>query len=735
MGTIKLNPDNLKKKIKGLRDKADEAGRARASIDRESENLGDPSPSKAVDTFCNNSATHINDVRSCADRIESEMNRIIELNQSGIAKMDGGTITVENVPDAVLKGGKSEFDAWSQGALDGKDAQTLLNGGKPKSGRTSSEVQSSMEANKDKSSYATAFIDGVGPENITKLPITFVTGQQQEEDGFNTQLASTLGNILAAATSSWSSEKNKEVSDKIVQTVDCQNSDKDPRNQYFEQIKEAKQLVALNYMLGSHDNDANYVNDLHFGTDFLVRTAEGLEKIDPEKIEILHLNAEVSNENNKDKAFSAMKGRSFNPMSGVLDAMGGNADAALKYLAPSTKDGKVDASRVEKLTKYDWSWDPVGFDGLTSAIAAASSKRSSTATNPSGGPSESERARQLAGVAVHEIAANVPQANPHDWWWDRNKYPKGTTSYNDAAKVHIGQLLANCAPELTEAWNNGSAVNPSTGEKLPRTTEDDFNKLTYRVSGNENATATIAAGIAKRATERSAAQIDANAGNKDEQLEKINEAYSQGSSALNHLTAIADVRADDDTKASADDASVKTAASAAALTAFTTVATGGLSAPFQIGGSVASTTLTSPIITNQVFGADEVKSTMNTNPNEQMWAYAVRDAANAGLLNENDFSAPGSENYSWIVKNGDGQHRIDLSKASQEDLKDVKSWTDTVNENVKIEVPDTTSPSGKKDAAGDPAFKTLGDDFNGTSTEGHKDGHNDAKNREKPGVS
>ena len=39
--------------------------------------------------------------------------------------MDGGTITVENVPDAALKGGKSEFDAWSQGALDAKDLQTV----------------------------------------------------------------------------------------------------------------------------------------------------------------------------------------------------------------------------------------------------------------------------------------------------------------------------------------------------------------------------------------------------------------------------------------------------------------------------------------------------------------------------------------------------------------------------------------------------------------------------------
>lgn len=113
MGVIKFNPDNLKKKIRGLRDKADEAGRARASIDRESENLGDPSPSMAVETFRSDSATHIDNVRACADHIETEMNRIIELNENGIATKSSGVITVENVPDAVLQGGASEFNTWS----------------------------------------------------------------------------------------------------------------------------------------------------------------------------------------------------------------------------------------------------------------------------------------------------------------------------------------------------------------------------------------------------------------------------------------------------------------------------------------------------------------------------------------------------------------------------------------------------------------------------------------------
>ena len=69
MGTIKLNPDKLKKKIKGLRDKSDEAGRARANIDTESKELGDPSPSNAVYTFHINSATHIQGVGKVDGRL------------------------------------------------------------------------------------------------------------------------------------------------------------------------------------------------------------------------------------------------------------------------------------------------------------------------------------------------------------------------------------------------------------------------------------------------------------------------------------------------------------------------------------------------------------------------------------------------------------------------------------------------------------------------------------------
>jgi len=724
MGVIKLNPDNLKKKIKGLRNKADEAGRARASIDAESENLGDPSPSMAVEKFRSDSATHIDNVRACADHIETEMNRIIELNENGIATKSSGVITVENVPDAVLQGGANEFNNWSQGVLDGKDAQTLANGGTPKSGRTSSDIQASMEANKNSSSYSTAFIDELGPENITKLPVVLTTTQQKKEDGINVHVASTLGTILASASSTWSSEKAKEVSDAIVETVNGGGDSKDPNKYLSIQQQETKQLVALNYILGHHDGDKDHVNDLRFGTDFLVSLAEGLEKIDPETIESNRLNAKFSD----DEAYATLydKGYSFNPMGGVLDAMGGNADAALKYLAPNGKDGNVNTSRVEKLAKYDWSWDPASFAGFTSAVASASSKRASTVEDPSGGASESERARQLSGVAIHEIAANVPEYNSDKWSWQQSD---NAVAYNGDAKANLGTLLANCAPELTQAWNEGSAVDPSTGKKLPRTTEADFNALAYRVADSQDAAATIGAGLAKHATEESADQIERFKGNKTSQLEQINAAYSRGSTALNHFTAMADVKADALNAQSEKDASVRSANAAAALTGFTTVASGGLSAPFQTGTSLATTTLTTPIVTNEVFGAKRVESTMNTNPDEQMWAYAVRDAANAGLLNEEDFSVEGSDQYSWITTNNEGKHGIDLSKASQEDLKDVRSWTDTIPKHITSTIPDANEPSGQRVTPGDRSLKLLSNDFMGNSASGREDGIKDAKDR------
>ncbi|TFH52574.1 hypothetical protein E4J66_07245 [Actinomyces viscosus] len=483
-----------------------------------------------------------------------------------------------------------------------------------------------METNKDSSSYSTAFIDEVGPENITKLPFVFATEEQKEKDGFNTQVASTLGNILAAASSTWGSEKAKKVSDAIFETVNGGGDYKNPNNYLAIQEQETKQLVALNYILGHHDADGNHVNDLRFGTDFLVSLAEDLATIDPEIIETNRLNAKFSG----DKGYAVLydKGYSFNPMGGVLDAMGGNVDAALKYLAPNGKDGSVNASRVEALSKYDWSWDPAGFAGFTAAVASASSKRASTVDNPSGGASESERARQLAGVAVHEIAANVSEYNPSKRSWQQSG---NAVVYSDDAKASLGTLLANCAPELTQAWNGGSAVDPSTGKKLPEATVADFNALAYRVADSQDAAATIGASLAKHATGKSAEQIERFQGNKDAQLAQINEAYSRGSAALNHFTAIADVKADAINEQLKEDTSVRSANAAAALTGFTAVASGGLSTPFQTDASLATTTLTSPLVTNEIFGTKKVESTMGANPDEQMWAYAVRDAANAGL--------------------------------------------------------------------------------------------------------
>ena len=102
-------------------------------------------------------------------------------------------------------------------------------------------------------------------------------------------------------------------------------------------------------MLGGHDANGDHINDLNFTTNFLDELAPRLEKIDWEKIRQYAKKAE------KDPYYNSAAGdfvpgmlvypglgqvltdRAFDPMAGVLDAMGNNPDAAMHFLAPPAK--------------------------------------------------------------------------------------------------------------------------------------------------------------------------------------------------------------------------------------------------------------------------------------------------------------------------------------------------------------------------------------------------------------
>ena len=709
MGTIKLNPDNLKKKIKGLRNKADEAGRARASIDRESENLGDPSPSKAVDTFCNNSATHINDVRSCADRIESEMNRIIELNQSGVAKMDGGTITVENVPDTVLKGGKKEFDTWSQGALDAKDLQTIAKGGTPKSGRSYDEVTTSMSTYKDNTSYSVGLINTIGPENLTQLPLDLdnALGLSSRHDA-NTaitdqrtlELINILGEVLANASTKWDEKKSQEIAEKIVGSVNS-------KSHYG-------RITVLNAILDGNDADHDHIDDLKFDKTFLVEMAKGLEKIDPNEVKKYYGYLNSHNTNLKslgsDYVGKYLTNQSRDPLSGVLSAMGNNPDAALDFLAPQGihPDGTpgADTTRLFDLSKRDW--DEAGLSGFTAAIAAGSSKRSGT--------EGATRADDLSGFSIKYLVDNT------------NK-----DLYNDDTKAHIGQLLANCAPEVTNAWVEGGVYDPKTRKYLPGfqpSSNGDLSHyitdLAYTVADNEDATGTIAAGLAEHARQRSQESIAGHKTDADK-LAGIHDAYTQGAEAVGLLTGLADQKYNNGKEESSKSAN-------AAVNIFTDVALTGVSlwggpAATAVNSSAgqlikpAVTTLTKPIVASAV--ADATGSSAVQVPEENsersLWAASVQDAANAGLLDERDFTAPGSNTYTWIKQKDDGSHYIDLSNTHGTKNSEVTDWVNSVQS------PDPEGDPEEAERPRDDKLDKLGDDFKGTRADARDRGIKEGK--------
>jgi len=711
MGTIKLNPDNLKKKIKGLRNKADEAGRARASIDRESENLGDPSPSKAVDTFCNNSATHIDDVRSCADRIESEMNRIIELNQSGVAKMDGGTITVENVPDTVLKGGKKEFDTWSQGALDAKDLQTIAKGGTPKSGRSYDEVTTSMSTYKDNTSYSVGLINTIGPENLTQLPLDLdnALGLSSRHDA-NTaitdqrtlELINILGEVLANASTKWDEKKSQEIAEKIVGSVNS-------KSHYG-------RITVLNAILDGNDADHDHIDDLKFDKTFLVEMAKGLEKIDPNEVKKYYgyLNSHNTNLKSlgRDYVGKYLTNQSRDPLSGVLSAMGNNPDAALDFLAPQGihPDGTpgADTTRLFDLSKRDW--DEAGLSGFTAAIAAGSSKRSGT--------EGATRADDLSGFSIKYLVDNT------------NK-----DLYNDDTKAHIGQLLANCAPEVTNAWVEGGVYDPKTRKYLPGfqpSSNGDLSHyitdLAYTVADNEDATGTIAAGLAEHARQRSQESIAGHKTDADK-LAGIHDAYTQGAEAVGLLTGLADQKYNNGKEESSKSAN-------AAVNIFTDVALTGVSlwggpAATAVNSSAgqlikpAVTTLTKPIVASAV--ADATGSSAVQVPEENsersLWAASVQDAANAGLLDERDFTAPGSNTYTWIKQKDDGSHYIDLSNTHGTKNSEVTDWVNSVQS------PDPEGDPEEAERPRDDKLDKLGDDFKGTRADARDRGISEGRKR------
>ncbi|MCR2053707.1 hypothetical protein NSA19_12840 [Actinomyces bowdenii] len=97
-----------------------------------------------------------------------------------------------------------------------------------------------------------------------------------------------------------------------------------------------------------------------------------------------------------------------------------------------------------------------------------------------------------------------------------------------------------------------------------------------------------------------------------------------------------------------------------------------------------ATTLLSPVIADEMV-PDPEKSTKQYDADAALWAAAVQSAANSGdvtgdggLISQEDLEKA-SGRYSWIVQGADGRYRMDLSNADSDVYREVKEWTDSMN--------------------------------------------------------
>ena len=678
---IKLNADNLRKKIKDIRDLADRAETARTQIDAAFERESDP---VSPDDFLTQSNDGIQRIRTVADKVEKSMNTIISLNENGVGKMEGDDYTLD-IPDDAHVTDSNSLEDWAgkeQAAADADDLESYTKGGSKRTNRSYDEIIRSIDKNKTNSRYAAAFIDSVGAENLTQIPLHVNTSMSRElcADPKNApdNLAALFGDVLSSASREWDDNKSSEVAKKIVGPLN------DPEN--YRRVK------VLNAMMGGHDADRNGVNDLKFGKSFLLNMATEAEKLDYQSIMI----AASENKEPMSEGRPGIVRQSADPLAGVLDAMGNNEEAALEFLAPakSGEPGTADTARLDRLTHR---WDELeslpssrdGFSGLTAAIAAASNLRASNNT------AERSRADTLSDDAIHFVAGNVSK-----------------DLYDDSAKKRLAVLLANCSGEVTASWSaQGGHGQLAVANKTHfNATADDLDKLAYRIVDNRDAASTLSAGLANYAKTESQRGL---LNNKDQpesmRLDGIRGAYANGTKAVSHLQGLGEIRAEQLTENNAAAAAAAKESTTTAVNVFSAVLSTGLGA---VGGPAGVATAASgaskalpvvtafanPIIIDNLTGdagkAKKVTSNVPSDSKEAIWAASVQDAADANLLQESDFSTPvthkdkdGNEvetpahdYYKWIVPKPGGGYTIDLSKGGDNAAAELGTWTKTARD-------------------------------------------------------
>ncbi|WP_146752450.1 DUF6571 family protein, partial [Actinomyces sp. Z3] len=466
----------------------------------------------------------------------------------------------------------------------GRAAQELSDAarGTGTSGAGVSELVEAISPHASDPVWANDFVTALGADNLAGLPLAGAVPDGQA-------LANLLGRTLAAASTTWDEDTCESMATTIKESVDGKG--------------EWGRITALNAILTHSPDQQDAAVGSDFAPEFLAALAGELADINPDTIRRYRGYANTSYPDltsfGKQALGGYLTGYSFDPLTGVLEAIAAHPQTALNYLTSTPAAGG--GPPLEQLSQRQW--DQAGLAAYTTAIASATTLRTST------DPTTQHQADQLAGQAINYLAASTTE-----------------DQYTPATETAIANLLANSPAEVTCALNQDNPYKswrtstcdygdiwferqPSIYEPVDPT---PITALAWRITDTPETTSTIAKAITRHA-------------------------HTQAQTNLNTITNPKPGTINDDYDPRVDAINIPYQRAVYAIS--------------YLAGLTENKTGTSTY--NHAF------ITGHTNDENQLSAMAIQDAANAGLLDPEDYTITGYNDYTgkraktftWIITN------------------------------------------------------------------------------------
>lgn len=382
---IRLNPDKVQAIITDLTNfRNQKIGPSITKVTEANEDVSSPCD---LGSFKLNAGSHsenlknrIADLQTCLDAAKAANDCGITTKKSDgtIAYIvaDGHSETIENIKK------DNPIDDWRAAK---KDAADLVNasekGIKPEDW---DKLIQRIRAKQDDPEYAATMLNTIGPGRLLDLPIdiddqfTVTTdgGTISYRDGAGTDLATALGHIIATRSQTWSDDEAKKYAERL--TFYAEEKNKNARIDSLNEILSASRWEDVD---GDGSTEAI---GLKYGDAFLLELATRIENFkskggyDPRK---------------------AISYPGTNSLEGIVHALTGNPETALKWIVPQSSSGTVDAKSVAERTRKLIGKSAVGDNSWTNDWAIMSASISGIGTSDHRSSSDKNGERSSAAVS------------------------------------------------------------------------------------------------------------------------------------------------------------------------------------------------------------------------------------------------------------------------------------------------------------------------------------------------